>query len=643
MNTKIWNIKERGNIMPSTYNERYFLNAQPFIVNNPQLREPQIEGYLHAFEHFKVKEKDTHAIIVLPTGVGKTGLIGILPYGISNGRILIITPQVTIRETVVDSLDPEKVNNFWLKRKVFSHVRELPTLVEYTPDLPTDVINSANIIVLNIQKLQSRLESSPINNLSSDFFDMIIIDEAHHSTANTWLETTNHFNSAKVVKLTSTPIRTDRVELAGELVYKYKLSQAMLKNYVKSLRNCNYVPDELYFTLDQNNSQKYTYEEILKLELKDEDWVRRSVAYSEECSQSVVDSSLNFLEEKRRISKVPHKIIAVACTIEHAKQIKLLYEKRGYKAEVIYSTLDSTEKSRIKSDIENHRIDVIVNVAMLGEGYDHPYLSIGAIFRPFRNSLPYEQFIGRILRTIPNDEVEDPIDNIADIVSHKFLELDQLWEKYKIEIQESEIIKHLQEVNDILDNDYEPTGDSRDEIAYGNVHENGNGHINEDPYLTTLLIKENEERRKAEAKKIEELQNLLSISQDEAKKILMQHQVDDTSAIKRPDLFFITKNKDVDNEIRVNIVPSLITSFSINQQGYELKSCGLFNGKYRWIAMQSYDNGGMLAIYFNSYLKNVIGKPKKEWLTEDCLRALELLPEINEYVTNVLESYFQNS
>jgi len=626
--------------MPKVFDKSYFLQTRPFICGNSLIREPQVEGYLHVFEHFVIKGKDTHAIVVLPTGVGKTGLIGILPYGICNGRTLIITPQVTIKETVIDSLDPDKINNFWLKRGVFKNVHELPKLIEYTPDLPYDILEESNIIVLNIQKLQKRLESSPINNLPSDFFDMIIIDEAHHSTANTWVETIEHFK-AKVVKLTGTPIRTDKVELAGDLVYKYKLSQAMLNNYVKSLRNISYVPDKLYFTIDKNNSIKYTYQELMDLDLKDEDWIRRSVAYSAECSQHVVDYSLDLLEERRGQSSVPHKIIAVACTIDHANQIKTLYDRRGYRAEVIYSTLDPSVKARIKKDIENHRVDIIVHVNMLGEGYDHPYLSIGAIFRPFRNTLPYEQFVGRILRTIPDDEIHNPIDNIADIVSHKFLELDELWEKYKIEIQESEIIKHLQEVNDIIDPSHESSGTERDATSIGSVSEIGRGSIYEDIYLKTELIKENETRKKEDALKIAELQKLLSISQEEARKILNQHQVQDTEAIKRPDLYFITKSKDVDNEIRVNIVPTLITKFNINQKDNDLADCGLFNGRYQWIPGRATDNGGMLATYFNTYLKNDLGKPKKEWLTEDCIRALDLLPEINEYVTKLLESYLQ--
>ena len=92
-----------------------------------------------------------------------------------------------------------------------------------------------------------------------------------------------------MVKLTGTLIRTDGIELAGELVYKYKLSQAMANNYVKSLRNIEYVPEKLLLTIDKDESKQYTVEELLELGLRDEDWIRRSVAFSEECSNSVVD------------------------------------------------------------------------------------------------------------------------------------------------------------------------------------------------------------------------------------------------------------------------------------------------------------------------------------------------------------------
>ncbi|WP_312353941.1 DEAD/DEAH box helicase, partial [Aminipila sp.] len=540
------------------YDKEYFLTASPTIYGNDNLRDPQIRGYYKVYDHFVVKnKKTTHAIIVLPTGVGKTGLIGLLPFHICRGKVLIITPQLTIKETVLDSLDPDNPESFWYKRGVFQRVNDTPVLAEYEANTPKEVLDSANIVILNIHKLQTRLESSPLNFLDENYFDMIIIDEAHHSTAETWVATTEYFKKAKVVKLTGTPIRTDGVDLAGELVYKYKLSQAMAKGYVKSLRNFEYIPEKLYFTIDNNQEKQYTIDELLKNDIRDEDWIRRSVAFSKECSISVVETSIRLLTNKRQNTKVPHKIIAVACSISHAEQIKNLYVERGLRATTIHSGQDKVKQERIKSDIENHRVDVIINVAMLGEGYDHPYLSVAAIFRPFKNELPYEQFIGRVLRSIPSDEVEKAEDNIADVVSHKNLELAALWEKYKIELQESDVIKHLQEENVLSDEEAEAVIESNSGgrvIKLGSVSETGEGVIVEDTYLNTELILRHKQEEKQQQEDIEKLEQLLNIDYEQALAIYNQTRTKDTAAIKRPDIYFSSRKKNLDDEIREIIV-----------------------------------------------------------------------------------------
>ena len=630
----------------SKYDKNYFMTANPNIYDNSNLRDPQIRGYYMVYDHFAVKNKKTHAIVILPTGVGKTGLIGLLPYHICKGRVLIITPQLTIKDTVADSLNPDNPESFWYKRDIFKNPNEAPTLVEYESNTPKEVLDSANIVLLNIHKLQARLESSPLNFLDENYFDMIIIDEAHHSAANTWITTVNYFKEAKVVKLTGTPIRTDGVELAGELVYKYKLSQAMAAGYVKSLRNIEYIPEQLLLTLDKDESKQYTLEEILELDLRDEDWIKRSVAYSRECSERVVDSSLNLLNNKRRDgSKVPHKIIAVACSIYHAEQIKEIYLKRGYKAEVIHSKQTPEEIQNIKKDIENHRIDVIINVAMLGEGYDHVYLSIAAIFRPFKSELPYEQFIGRVLRAIPDNEVEKLEDNIADVISHKNLNLIELWNKYKIEIQESEVIKHLQDENIMndVDNPTSPTDGSENiQSALGVVSEIGKGSFSEDAYLNTELIKRHKAEEQKQKKDIEKLQELLSIDYEQALSIYNQTKTKDTAAIKRPDLYFSSRKKNLDVEIREVIVPELITKYEIDQLDKTLSDCRLFlNSRYSWIKSAVKNNGAMLALYFNTYLKNEIGKPREIWTTSDYDNAFIKLPVVKEFVEKVLSDYMQ--
>ena len=627
------------------YNEHYFGTANPHIYGNDELREPQIQGYYKVYEHFIVRnKKNTHAIVVLPTGVGKTGLMGLLPFHICEGRALIITPQLTIKDTVVDSLDPENPESFWYKRKIFDRIDETPTLVEFSGGMKNEILDVANIVVLNIHKLQARLTKSPLNYLPKDYFDMIIIDEAHHSTANTWVETINHFDKAKIVKLTGTPIRTDGVELAGELVYKYKLSQAMAKGYVKSLRNIEYIPEQLLLTIDKDETKQYTVEQLLELGLRDEDWIRRSVAFSKECSESVVKESIKLLENKRRdTSKVPHKIIAVACSIDHAEEIKQLYIENGYRAEVIHSKQMPEKQDETKQNIENHRLDVIIHVAMLGEGYDHPYLSIAAIFRPFRSELPYEQFIGRVLRVIPEEEVEKTDDNIADIVSHHNLQLADLWEKYKVELQESEVIKHLQEEN-FLDDSGNPSegnssGTSADIIPLGLAKEQGTGTLTTDTYLNTELIKKQKEEEKRQKESIDKLQELLHIDYEQALAIYNQTRTKDTALFKRPDLYFANRKKSLDDQIREILVPQLITRFHINQSEKNLANCRLFHGKYAWIKTKASDNGAMLVMYFNTYLRNTVGKKREEWKVTDFDIAFEKLMIAEEFVEKVLSEY----
>lgn len=78
-------------------NLTYFIESMPNIESNSDLREPQILAYQAIYDHFVHKKNSEHAVIVLPTGVGKTGLMGIAPFGISFGRVLIITPNSLLK------------------------------------------------------------------------------------------------------------------------------------------------------------------------------------------------------------------------------------------------------------------------------------------------------------------------------------------------------------------------------------------------------------------------------------------------------------------------------------------------------------------------------------------------------------------
>lgn len=615
----------------------YFLTHVPHVEDNEMLRAPQKAAYASVAEHFILKEKQTHALVILPTGVGKTGLMGLLPYGISKGRVLVITPQIVIKEHVSDSLDPDYPSNFWLKHGVFSAMSELPVLVEYDRDTTDEVLNLANIVVVNIQKLQSRLANSLINRVPEDFFDMIIVDEAHHSTANTWIDVLHYFFRSKVVKLTGTPYRSDGKPIVGEITYNYRLSAAMANGYVKSLESFVYLPENLMLTLDDNSEKEYSLEEIYDLGLRDAEWVSRTVAYSKSCSQSVVKRSIELLDDRLEGTELPLKILAVACSIKHAMQIKELYEAEGYPTTIMHSDLTQEEKTRAVSDIENHRVKAIVNVAMLGEGYDHKYLSVGAIFRPFRSQLPYEQFVGRLLRVIPDEENPSVKSNIAAVVSHRELGLDKLWNHYKKEIEAAKTIMTLKDLPlESFTRDDPKEGQGRD-TSVGDAEDFGVGKIIVDPYVTTELIKKRKQEEAQELDKIKQLQSLLNISAEEAKKFVKQ--ANSKSVLKRPDIYLKNKRSGIDHRIKEDLVPKLLVEFGISKETTSLSQSRLFKlGKYRWISSRG-NNAAMLAIYITNALNDAVGGKRDEWQMGDWDLAEQKLDEIEEYLSKVLEDF----
>ena len=77
--------------------------------------------------------------------------------------------------------------------------------------------------------------------------------------------------------------------------------------------------------------------------------------------------SIERTNEKRKHGNSHHQILAVSCSIEHAREIKKLYEDAGLTADFV--TSDRPEESvKAITEYRKGQIDVLVNVNMLGEG-----------------------------------------------------------------------------------------------------------------------------------------------------------------------------------------------------------------------------------------------------------------------------------
>lgn len=395
------------------------------IEANSQVREPQQGAHKAVRTHFESSNEPV--ILQIPVGCGKTGVIATLPFGIAKGRALVITPNLTIRKGVADALDISDPKNFWKRTGVVHDFSAGPfRAVLDGVDANLHDCNASHFVVTNIHQLASSADRW-LPQFPPNYFDMIMVDEGHHNVAPSWAKVFERFPNAKVVSLTATPFRSDGSRPVGKVIYRYPFTRAMVKGYIKQIHSRNVAPSELFFTY-RDDTKRHTLDEVMAL--REQAWFRRGVALAPECNRHIVDASIKYLEELRRRTGFRHQIIAVACSVDHARQIRGLYEERKIKAQEIYSEMDKDRQESILADLRSGKLDCIVQVQMLGEGFDHPPLSVAAIFRPFASLSPYIQFVGRVMRVVHEAKPDHP-DNHGFVVSHVGLNTDAHWDDFR--------------------------------------------------------------------------------------------------------------------------------------------------------------------------------------------------------------------
>ena len=155
-----------------------------------------------------------------------------------------------------------------------------------------------------------------------------------------------------------------------------------------------------YVRREDSEEIEIPLDEVRRLGEEEADF-RRSIVSSEETLTTIIDASIRELDRIRtETADSRHKVIASALNFEHCHQIVEAYRARGRQADFIHSRQTGPANQRILDKLENHELDVIVQVRKLGEGFDHPYLSVAAVCSIFRELSPFVQFVGRIMRVI---------------------------------------------------------------------------------------------------------------------------------------------------------------------------------------------------------------------------------------------------
>lgn len=599
--------------------ESFFTTVDAFIDENPQIREPQKEAYQRLYDYFKSGGKS--AIVQIPVGCGKSGLATLIPFGIVQGRVLVIAPNLTIKEGLFETFDiTNRQKCFWRKRDVLKSEDMITGPLACTLDIGNiSICEKSHIIITNVQQLSTNIEKW-LTKFSDNFFDLIIVDEAHHSPADSWKKVLTKFSNAKVVNMTATPFRSDKQEIEGELVYRYPFKRATMNGYIKRVKAWYIAPSELTFTA-KGETKTYSLDEVLKM--KEKDWFSRGIALSEVCNQNIVDNSLEKLEELRQTG-THHQLIAVACSVDHAKAIRSMYSARGYNSDIIYSQMDDDKKEAVIRKLKNGDLDCIVQVQMLGEGFDHQKLSVAAIFRPFRTLAPYIQFVGRILRVIVQNDPTHP-DNYGHIVTHSGMNLQKRLQEFQLFEKDDQ--KFWEEV--IGGKDPEPSrevksGEARlrlSEPAIAN-HEIVESLIGED--FTTA---DDEDLIKDLEKKLE----LLGLDPSDAKALVMK-QKQEQHRTKAAEPFQILPQKEwAESRKRLSETVNRAAGILLNRLKLKRPSREIVN-----TGVHANNNYTAAIILINQEIIKKHSSPRQQWTSED---FKQVIGEIDKIVNSLTRTY----
>lgn len=618
----------------------YFKSTSVNIVGNKRLRSPQIEAYLKVQNYFE-ENPNGEALVVLPTGTGKSGLISIAPFGVSDGRVLIITPGLVTKNSISKTQESLK-DNFWINFDVIFGLNNLPIINEYTSELTNDHLISSNIVYSNIQRIVGDSDRYLLNRVPKDFFDMIIIDESHHSAANSWEQVLSYFNTAKKLHVTGTPYRGDGQEIPGTRIHETPLSEVMRDRYVKYLKKETINAQNLFFTAPEFPDERLTVERVL--EFKDSEWLQKSVALSAECSMDVIKHSLKKLKELKGISpNVPHKILAVGCSIQHAEDLQKWYSSFGVNSILIHSDMDrSSIESKFQS-IDNNECEVVVSVNMLMEGYDHRYLTILSIFRPYKSLNAFAQVVGRVLRAIPENEITAfEIDNNATVIFHEEIGLNGMWDEFQKEVDRAKV----ERIKDYSLREFTKEYELKDQ-RLGSVESDIVYLSDQDSFLKDMDFNELFELKRQEIsdlvqKKIEKYTELEDFDEDdleiltkrfaekENRKISESH-VDPMLIAKRP-----AQAREQLRKLIVKKVEDEVASLLVDL-GYNPKSNDLLHSftKQMPYLKPNTPNDGALVMYVNLKLSKKFGRVS-ERDNQNLMKSLDHIPSLIEEVRKML-------
>jgi len=366
------------------------------------------------------KAGDLNTLAVLATGSGKTiiflALLDEILAEEPNARFLLVAHRKELIEQPA-----ERIAQFWPQRA------NQIGIVMADQDECDRQITIATVQTLQVERRIERL-------LAHGPIDYLIIDEAHHSSADGYLTVLQTLQDAnpklRHLGVTATPIRSDD----NGLPYDVKVTHLGVKELVRD----GWLAPPRWLAIQTGISLagvKYRGSGA------DRDFVTKDlvdVYETDNCFELVAESHVKYATGR--------KALAFVSSVDGAYRLAEKFNDAGIKAIAADGTTPKADRKAILDGFRAGQYDVLVNCALFTEGLDVPEVSCIHQVRPTKSDSLYLQMIGRGLRTFAGKE--DAL--ILDYAPLEARNITMLGDVLGVDVRKEAYVEEKEEEGDVI-------------------------------------------------------------------------------------------------------------------------------------------------------------------------------------------------
>ena len=318
-----------------------------------ELRPYQAEAKAAVFEQWDKGAFKT--LLVLPTGCGKTIVFAkVAEDCVRQGcRVLILAHRGELLEQAADKI--KKSTNLGCATEKAEQ---------------TCLGSWFRITVGSVQSMQ---REKRLSQFSENYFNVIIIDEAHHCISDGYQKVLKHFPSAKVLGVTATPDRGDMRNL-GEffesLAYEYTLPKAIREGYLSPIKAMT-IPLQL---------------DLSGVSIQSGDFKAGDIATAlDPYLHQIADEMMKYCRDRKTVVFLP--------LVKTSQKFKEILNEKGFKAAEVNG--ESKDRAEVLEAFDKGEYNVLCNSMLLTEGWDCPSVDCVIVLRPTKVRSLYSQMVGR--------------------------------------------------------------------------------------------------------------------------------------------------------------------------------------------------------------------------------------------------------